>query len=148
MGAYDIKSGKFILHPDFVYDNAARRLQVNTRTAFPFISVLRIQKYVERGWSVSAKHIMLLSLACNALKIESWDELKAQMGGMYGYCIDEIFDEAIEFSIEEAIRQLGLIHYEPVFKDTPLVQPDIKPLLKTLGIGIPEKHNELDDINW
>jgi len=137
MGAYDIKSGEFVLHPEFIYDNSAKRLTVNTKTAFPFISVLRIQKYVERGWTISTKHVMMLSLACNKLKIASWDELKAQMGGMYGYCTDDIFDDKAEFSIAEAIRQLSLLRYEPMFIATPINQPDIKPLLKTLGIEVP-----------
>lgn len=45
MGAYDFKKEEFVLHEDFLKHNSQRMLVFNTKTSFPIISALRIDKY-------------------------------------------------------------------------------------------------------
>lgn len=103
MGAYDPKTDSFILHEDFLRHNAQRTIQVNTGTAYPIISVLRTQKYKERGYHISKPQLVRLLLAISELKINSWAELSDQLGGMYGYNADDIFPTAEEYSLEKAL---------------------------------------------
>lgn len=104
MGAYDPKTDSFILHEDFLRHNAQRTIQVNTNTAYPIISVLRTQKYRERGYHVSKPQLIRLLLAISQLQINSWDDLKDQLGGMYGYNADDIFPKDEDYSLEKALE--------------------------------------------
>jgi hypothetical protein len=106
MGAYDCEKDEFVFHPDFMKDLAQRRLTINTNTAFPIISMLRVEKYRERGYSISRKDVVKLCLAINKCDFKSWEEVAEAMGGMYGYDYTDIFDVKKEFSIDETIRQL------------------------------------------
>lgn len=109
MGAYIPKEDKFILHEDFLKHNSQRTIQINTNTAYPIISVLRTQKYAERGYHVSKPQLVRLLLRLSQLGISSWKELKDHLGGMYGYNVDDIFPEDKEFSMELAISVLDTI---------------------------------------
>ncbi len=106
MGAYDCAKDEFILHENFLKDIAQRRLVVNPNTSFPIISLLRVDKYKQRGYSISRKDFVNLCLAVNKLDIKSWDELADAIGGMYGYIYTDIFDTKEEFSMDKAIDQL------------------------------------------
>ena len=109
MGAYLPKEDKFVLHEDFLKHNSQRTIQINTNTAYPIISVLRTQKYAERGYHVSKPQLVRLLLRLSQLGINSWKELKDHLGGMYGYNVDDIFPEDKEFSMELAISVLDTI---------------------------------------
>lgn len=109
MGAYLPKEDKFILHEDFLKHNSQRTIQINTNTAYPLISVLRTNKYAERGYHVSKPQLVRLLLRLSQLGICSWKELKDHLGGMYGYNVDDIFPEDKEFSMELAISVLDTI---------------------------------------
>ncbi len=106
MGCYDCASGDFILHPDFIKDIAQRSLRVNPHTAFPIISLLRVDKYKQKGYDISRKAFITLCLAVNNLQLKTWEQLADAIGGMYGYVYDDVFDTTKPFSIEEAINQL------------------------------------------
>ena len=109
MGAYLPKEDKFVLHEDFLKHNSQRTIQINTNTAYPIISVLRTQKYAERGYHVSKPQLVRLLLRLSQLGICSWKVLKDHLGGMYGYNVDDIFPEDKEFSMELAISVLDTI---------------------------------------
>lgn len=106
MGVYDFKEQMFVLHDNFLVDNSCRKLTVNTGTAFPIISQLRIDKYKQRGYSINRKEFIKLSLAVSELSLKSWDDVKNAVGGMYGYTLEELFDENKEFSYEELYNQI------------------------------------------
>lgn len=106
MGCYDIKEGVFVLSDHFLIDNSARVMTVNPNTAFPIISQLRIDKYKQRGYTINRKEFILLACAVSQLNFMSWSDVKDAVGGMYGYCIDDIFDETVEFSYTELFEQL------------------------------------------
>lgn len=106
MGCYDCKEGLFVLSDKFLTDNASRVITINPYTAFPIISQLRIDKYKQRGYSINRKEFILLSCAVSKLHFESWEDVEKSVGGMYGYCVDDIFDGNKEFSYEELFTQL------------------------------------------
>tara|TARA_R100000541_G_C1897352_1_gene83931 strand:- start:4260 stop:5498 length:1239 start_codon:yes stop_codon:yes gene_type:complete len=112
MGVYDYKEKMFVLHEDFLTDNSCRKLTVNPKTAFPIISQLRIDKYKQRGYSINRKEFLKLSLAVANLNLSSWKETKEAMGGMYGYTMEELFDEEKEFSFEELFSQIEDLEYK------------------------------------
>lgn len=144
MGAYIPKEDKFILHEDFLKHNSQRTIQINTNTAYPIISVLRTQKYAERGYHVSKPQLVRLLLRLSQLGISSWKELKDHLGGMYGYNVDDIFPEDKEFSMELAISVLDTI--SPKIMTAVLSQQlsltDIQE--KTVGV-FPEEFNKIKD---
>lgn len=104
MGAYHPASKKFILHEDFLRHNCQKVLQVNPNTAYPLISVLRTQKYKEKGYRISKPQMLRLLIAISQKNFTSWQELKEQLGGMYGQNIDTVFPEEKEFSLDLALE--------------------------------------------
>ena len=106
MCAYDLKKDLIIMDDRFPIDVMARRLVVNTNTSFPIISQLRIDKYKQRGYSINRKEFLKLSIAVARLELKTWDQAIKQLAGMYGWCIDDLFDTTKEFSIEELLLQL------------------------------------------
>lgn len=107
MAAYDFKTEEFILHHDFLKDLACRRLVVNTNTAYPLVSVLRVDKYRERGYSISKVQMLRLLLAVNKKNLDSWEAVVDEVGGLYGIRPEDIFDTTKEFSLDEAMEQLS-----------------------------------------
>lgn len=106
MGVYDFTQECFILDEDFLTDNASRKLRINKDTSFPIISQLRLAKYQQRGYSINRKEFIKLCLSVANLNLSSWDDVKNAIGGMYGYNMDDIFDEGKDFSMEEVFEQL------------------------------------------
>lgn len=103
MGAYDFQSEEFVLHEDFLKDNASRRLVFNSKTNFPLISALRVEKYKGKGYSISKKEFVKILLGISNLKIDSYEKLKVHVGGMYGDDITHLLNISEEkpFNLEE-----------------------------------------------
>src|SRR5690606_3144507 len=53
MGAFDFETEEFIFHPDFFKHNSQRYLKFNTGTDFPVMSLLRVDKYRQKGYDIS-----------------------------------------------------------------------------------------------
>lgn len=106
MGAYQVLTGKFFLHKDFMQHNSQRKLVVNHNTAYPIISLFRLKKYEERGYSASRTQVMKLALAVAALDMNTWEYAIDQLGSMYGSNIGELLDTEKEFSVYELIAQI------------------------------------------
>ena len=123
MGAYDFKNEQFELSDGFLADNASRILNFNSATAFPLVSALRVDKYRDKGYTISKASYLRVILKCMSLDIKSWDELKEHLGGMYGIDLSKLFDDTKEFSLESALKQLDNIYlkngYGEYEKDNP-----------------------------
>jgi hypothetical protein len=118
MGAYNCATEEFELHPDFLKDVAQRRLVVNPNTAFPIISLLRVDKYKQKGYEISRKDFVNLCLATNRLDLGSWEKVSDAIGGMYGYNHNDIFDTTKPYSIDEVINQLTVLESRMESTDT------------------------------
>lgn len=110
MGAFDFKNEQFELSDGFLADNASRVLNFNSGTAFPLVSALRVDKYRDKGYTISKAAYIRVILKCMNLNISSWGELKEHLGGMYGIDLSKLFDDTKEFSLESALRQLNNIY--------------------------------------
>ncbi len=106
MGCYDCKEENFVLSNNFLLDNASRHITVNPRTSYPIISQLRLAKYQERGYTINRKDFLMLACAVAQLELHSWEDVKESIGGLYGYNVDDIFNEDKDFTFEELFDQL------------------------------------------
>jgi hypothetical protein len=119
MGVYDFKTEEFILHNDFLKHNAQRQLRFNKNTAFPIVSLLRVQKYKDKGYYISKPEFLRIALRCMDLEIDSIEKLKEHLGGMYGINYDKLIslDEGEEFSLSIVIDKIAdLSQSEEYFK--------------------------------
>lgn len=110
MGAYDFKTESFILHHNFLKHNAQSILKFNSKTSYPLISAIRLAKYEKRGYTISKSEYFRIIMTCMALKINSYEELKEHLGGMYGESYDRLFedvDDDSEFDIQLAIDKIA-----------------------------------------
>lgn len=146
MGAYDFKTEEFVLHNDFLKHNSQRYLKINTNTDYPLISTIRIQKYVERGYTISKSQMLRLLLAVNKKNIDSWEVFIDEVNGMYGLEPKEIFDTTKDFSLESAIEQLDQIFLPSKFKNLDN-QPEFQDLVKKYNKFIDNKTLDWIDSN-
>lgn len=104
MGAYDFNKDEIVLHEDFLIDNSSRSLKFNQFTRYPIISLLRINKYREKGYHISANEILKIGLAVTLLKITNWEEFEDQVGGVYGTKLVPI-EQLPTYNINRAIHE-------------------------------------------
>lgn len=114
MAAYDFED--FHFHADFMKHNSQRYLSFNSGTDYPLISALRVQKYREKGYTISKTQMLSVILAGLALQINSWEELKDHIGGMYGLEMDKVFDETKPFNFQDAINTLQALSADHKFQ--------------------------------
>lgn len=101
----DTPDSGFILHDDFLKHNSQRFLRFNPGTRYPLASACRVLKYQQRGYTIGKGDMMKIALAVRGVRIESWEDLKDQIGGAYG---DKVVleNEHLPFSLEAAIDAL------------------------------------------
>lgn len=106
MGLYDFDEDKFIVDDNFVADNLKRCLNYNMKTPYPLISLKRMEKYRQRGYSISTSTLYKIGLSMKNANIESYDDLCKQIGGMYGEESENIFEEIQDepFDINRAME--------------------------------------------
>lgn len=105
MGALDFDTDEFTFHDDFLKHNSQRFLRFHPGTRYPLASATRVLKYQERGYTIGKGDILKIALAGRKVKIESWEDLKDQIGGAYGEKV-VIGSEGKEFSLDAAIEAL------------------------------------------
>jgi hypothetical protein len=105
MGAFDFDADEFVLHDDFMRHCAQRFLRFHPGTRYPLASATRILKYQDRGYTIGKGDILRIVLAARRVKIDSWEDLRDQIGGAYG---DKVVlnGENQPFSIDAAIAAL------------------------------------------
>lgn len=105
MAALDLDSNEFVFHDDFLKHCSQRFLRFNKGTRYPLASATRVLKYQQRGYTIGKGDILKIALACRGVTLESWDDLKDQIGGAYGNKV--VLDGADqEFSLDAAIDAL------------------------------------------
>lgn len=105
MGALDFDTGEFSLHDDFMKHNSQRFLRFHPGTRYPLASATRVLKYQDRGYTIGKGDILKIALAGRKVKIDTWEELKDQIGGAYGEKV-VLAGEDKEFSLDAAIEAL------------------------------------------
>jgi hypothetical protein len=110
MGAFDFEKEQFVLHKEFLKHNSQRILKLGGKTDYPLITATRLAKYEDRGYKVSKAEMFRIMLSCMNLDINTYDELKEHLGGMYGEMYNKLVDELDEnkpFDLEYVIEELG-----------------------------------------
>jgi hypothetical protein len=95
----------FVFHPDFLKHNSQRFLKFNPGTRYPLASATRVLKYQQRGYTIGKGDMMKIALAVRGVRIDSWEDLKDQIGGAYG---DKVVlgNEGTPFTLAAAIEAL------------------------------------------
>lgn len=108
----------FIFHDDFLKHNSQRFLKFNPGTRYPLASATRVLKYQQRGYTIGKGDMMKIALAVRGVKIDTWEDLKDQIGGAYG---DKVVlgNEDKPFTLAAAIEALTVENAE----DEPWAQP-------------------------
>lgn len=121
MGAFDFSKEEFVFHEDFFKHNAQKLLKFNENTAYPIISALRIQKYEDKGYTISKPEYIKVLLTCINLKVDNYEDLKEQMGGMYGVNYDKLLqtEEGKEFNLSDIISKLSDLILEDDYFNEP-----------------------------
>jgi hypothetical protein len=147
MGAYDFSTNSLVLHQDFMKHNSQRYLQFNPNTAYPLISALRVNKYIERGYNISKPQYLKIMFAIANLSFSSWEEVRDHVAGMYGLDLTQVFKDEDEFSIEKTIEILDGL--EP---DTKLYSfrenIDLDNLIKYLGLDADDTRIDCSNIQF
>lgn len=89
MCCYSLKTKKVYYHKEFLRTMTDNCVLINQKTPFPINSLLRIKKYRDKGFIFNQNEIIKLSLSVMNLKINSWEDVKTQLGGAYGLNLSE-----------------------------------------------------------
>ena len=138
MGAFDFYTEEFVLHDKFLLDNIQNVLNFNSNTSYPIMSMLRVDKYKNKGYNISKSEFIRILLTCMSLKINTIDELKEQLGGMYGLDFTKILKDV---EVKED-GQVDLVEVVDKLKDLYLEEDYFK--------GVPDDQrvnfNDVDDL--
>jgi hypothetical protein len=144
MAAIELSTFSFVAHQSFISDMASRTLHFNRGTRFPYISLVRTKKYQERGYKIGKGSLLAIANACAGMPINSWDDARNQLGGVYGYEIDLKIEENTEFT-QEALHNV----LTEIKEDRPMIvhndYDEICSILKQeLASKLEEKLEELE----
>lgn len=107
MGAFDCDTKEHTFHPLFYPDIASKTLRFNPGTRYPLNSLLRITKYIAKGFFIGKpEHIRMIMTAISRGLPTTWEELESQIGGTYGREIS-LRCEDKPFSLEAALEVLA-----------------------------------------
>lgn len=146
MGAYDYDSREFVFHDDFLKHNSQRFLKFNAGTRYPIASATRVLKYQQRGYTIGKGDMMKIALAVRGVRIESWEDLKDQIGGAYGDKV-VIGNEDKPFTLEAAIEALTIDDdkiWAPANDNMPSTAPGLLQLIAQMK-GEEYVETEMDD---
>ncbi|PIH59054.1 hypothetical protein [Paenibacillus sp. LK1] len=139
MGAFDFETEQFVLHEDFLKHNAQRILKFNKNTDFPIVSLLRVQKYKDKGYNISKPEFLRVALSCMELCITNTDELKQHLGGMYGINYDKLveLEEGEAFSLSKIIDKIANIAMSEDYFEKPkeIKYDDVEDILDVIVKG-------------
>lgn len=144
MGAYDYDAKEFVFHPDFLKHNSQRFLRFNPGTRYPLASAVRTLKYQSRGYTLGKGDMLKIALACRGVEINTWDQLKDQIGGAYGERV-VLGNEDKEFTLAAAIDALTVGEDgsdEFIVRDTESQPSTSKGLLQNLALMKGEEFDE------
>jgi len=143
MAAYDLDKEEFVFHEDFMKHAAQRHLSFHSGTRYPYGSLLRVLKYQQRDYRIGRGDLLRIGLSLQKVKIESWDDLAAAIGGQYGDKAKIETDQP--YSLEAAI---DMFHNTEITVSTAseTMPSNAYDLLKKIGIDA--EHMKEEDIEW
>ena len=152
MGAFDCDTKQYDFHSDFYPDIATNTLRFNHKTRYPLNSLLRVNKYRQKGFFISKPEYTKLALTIAKTGMpESWEELEAQIGGSYGREI-ELARNGMDFNFENAIEILSDMvfdfeHYLAMSEDEDINKIDAEDIVAFYSQGEKIKYFEFENDN-
>lgn len=83
MCGYVPKEDKFYHVDSFMFDINNRVLKFNANTEFPLSTLIRVNKYISKGYTIDNIELIKIGLMINQLNISTVGELKEQLHGIY-----------------------------------------------------------------
>ena len=113
MGGFDFEKEEFQFHPDFFKDNLTKQLVYSKLSNFPIGALLRVKKYNDKGFNISRTEMTKIALHCTQLKLETIEDLEAQINGMYGIEIKDIYGKDLDnFNVPDFLDRLEAMTIE------------------------------------
>lgn len=141
MGAFDFATEEFVFHENFFKSLAQRNIVFNPNTDFPVVSLMRTNKYKERGYNISKAQMLRVAFTIASRNYDSWEKVKSECAGMYGIAPDDLFDETKPFSLEEVVRQLETVVLNDKYVNTEA--PSFEKCVELMSGSLSENFN-----NW
>lgn len=105
--AYDCATEEFVFGNTFFEDVAARTIHFNPHTNSAIMTIPRIIKYQERGYSFPKTELMKVGLSLANYNLQSWDDVANVLSGTYGSSFSNLAENmkerGVQFSFDEAI---------------------------------------------
>jgi len=108
MGAFDFSTNEFVFHEEFWKHLSQRRLVFNGSTLYPIVSMMRSHKYARRGFVISGIDIMKIALSVQALRIDTFADLKDQLMGIDTAFLKDLTDRFTEDAEAEKKYELDI----------------------------------------
>ena len=106
--AYDCETEEFVFGDTFFEDVMSRTIHFNHHTDGAIMTLPRIVKYQERGYSFPKPELMKVGLTLANYNLQSWDDVSNVLSGTYGSSFSNLADnmkeKGIDFSFDEAIN--------------------------------------------
>lgn len=106
--AYDCETEEFVFGDTFFEDVMSRTIHFNHHTDGAIMTLPRIVKYQERGYSFPKPELMKVGLTLANYNLQSWDDVSNVLSGTYGSSFSSLADDMkeknIDFSFDEAIN--------------------------------------------
>ncbi|MDC3312697.1 hypothetical protein OAV22_02045 [Flavobacteriaceae bacterium] len=81
MGWYNVQNGELNI-PDGVYECLVNRELKYVGSLYPFASIVRVRKFVKRGWQINAGQILKMAMQLNDLDLKDPNVLREQLTGV------------------------------------------------------------------
>ena len=98
-GVYDYKADEIIITPEII-DAINRRRLVYTGSRYPIASIIRMRKFVRRGYYINSGQILKISFDINKLNLSDITTLKRQLIGVDVYYFQELLDRFDKADLE------------------------------------------------
>jgi len=86
----------FVFGDDFLKHIGQRRLVFHTGTMFPICSMLRVMKYIKRGFYITGMELLKIGLSIHSLRIETYKDLRRQLQGIDTAFLADLTDQMKE----------------------------------------------------
>lgn len=118
-GLYDFAGNCFQLHSDFLKHIAQRSLVFNPTHKFPVCSLVRSQKYKERGYTLDQTNFFKIVLSIGSLSIKTNKDAAKQFQGMYfgedKAEFQRLLKDETPFSLDKFLSVVNKVESKPSF---------------------------------
>jgi hypothetical protein len=90
--AYDFEVDKFFIVDTFLKDLAARQLVFNNKTPYPIATLIRVEKYLNKGFNINPIELGKIALEVQNLSFNTMEELEEHFRGVDLSLLRDLFN--------------------------------------------------------